>query len=125
MGRHHIQEGDGMTKYKVTFTETPTKPSLVCDKDTILDALGRLPGAQVDDIFMHILDWRMRHGDKQDTDNLMSYLFLNFRDDTPVGYIKRDLINADLEWILDRVDRDPALLTRSYYDGGIEVEEDA
>lgn len=124
MGRHHIRGSDGMTQYKVTFHLSYDRIVMVCDKDTILDALGRLPGAQVDDIFMHILDWRMRNGDRGDTDDLMSYLFLNFADDTPVGYIKRDLINADLEWILDRMDREPWSV-KSCYDGGIEVEEDA
>lgn len=112
-----------MTQYKMTFHLSYDRIVMVCDKDTIPDALDRLSKAQVDDIFMHILDWRMRNGDREDTEDtedLMSYLFLNFVDDTPVGYIKKDLIYADLEWILDRMDRDP--LPKSYYDDGIQVE---
>lgn len=112
-----------MTQYKVTFHLPNDRIIvLVCDKDTILDALGRLSGAQVDDIVMHILEWRICNGDRQDMMDLMSYLFLNFMDDTSIEYIKRDLIHTDLEWILDRVDRNPALLTRSYCEGSIEVE---
>lgn len=110
-----------MTQYKVTFDLSYDHIVLVCDKDTILDALGRLPGAQVDDIFMHILDWRIGNGDKQDAEDLLHYVFFNFVNTASIEDIKKELISNEIEWIVDWMYHDPQL-TKDFTYWGIHVE---
>lgn len=110
-----------MTRYAVTFTKTPTQPVMVCDKDTIFDALGRLSGDQVEDIFMHILDWRIRNGDREDMEDLLYHVFFNFVNTASIEDIKKELISDEIKWMLDRMDHSPGL-AKGFTHWGIQVE---
>lgn len=110
-----------MTKYLVTFTQTPTQPVIEGDDDTILNVLDNLSGAQVDDIFMHILDWRMRNGDKQDMEELLYHVFFNFVNTASIEHIKKELISDEMEWMLDMIAHD-SQLAKGFTHWGIQME---
>lgn len=111
-----------MTQYKVTFHLSYDRIEMVCDKDAILDALNRLPEAQIDDIFMHILDWRIGNGDREDMEDLLYHVFSNFVNTASIEDIKKELISNEIEWIVERMYHDPQLTKDlAYWDIHVEV----
>lgn len=110
-----------MTRYAVTFTQTPTQPTMEGDDDTIWDVLDNLSDKEVDNILAYIMVQRMQNWDRQDAEDLMSYVFYNFENPTSIEHIKKELIYDEMEWMCEMMDHSPGL-AKGFTHWGIQME---
>lgn len=110
-----------VTKYIVTFTQTPSQPVMEGDDDTIWNVLDNLSDEEVDNILAYILVQKMSNGDREDMEDLMSYVFFNFVNTTSIEHIKKELIYDEMEWMCEMMDHAPGL-AKGFTHWGIQME---